>query len=244
MAGHSKWHNIRHKKAAVDAQKAKKFTKLNKEISIAAREKGGNPEHNPQLRVLLQKAKRINMPQENVTRAIKKGTGELPGVHYEPHMYEGYGPNGIAVIIDVLTDNKNRAISEIRHFFNKHGGSIAEAGAVSWMFQRRGVIQAHHDTFTEDDIMTYVLDYDVYDITHDSGAWYITCSPQALDTVRTTLHDAGMHIDEAQVRWLAQHQQTLDAGKAEQAAQFLSELEHLDDVQELYTNLAQQEESL
>ncbi len=244
MAGHSKWHNIRHKKAHNDAQKAKKFTKLNKEITIAARDKGGDPEHNPKLRLLLQKAKRINMPQENVQRAIKKGTGELPGVHYEAHMYEGYAPHGVAVIVDVLTDNKNRAISDIRHFFNKHGGTIAESGAVSWMFSRRGVIQAHHDTYSEDDVLQLVLDYTVYDLTYEDGEWMIICEPHDIEEIKHTLIDAGMQIEEADVRWLPHHEQPLSGSEYNSAANFLHQLEELDDVQELYTNLSQNKESV
>jgi len=244
MAGHSKWHNIRHKKAAVDAQKAKQFTKLNKDITIAARDGGGDSEHNPRLRLLLHKAKRINMPQENVQRAIKKGTGELPGAAYETHMYEGYGPHGIAIIIDVITDNKNRAISEIRHFFSRRGGTIAEDGAVSWMFQRRGVIQATHATYTEDDILNIVLEHDIDDLSYQAGTWYIVCMPQSCEPIKQTLSRAACEIQAADVRWIPQYEHPLAPEQARQAAEFLSQLDQMDDVQEIYTNLAEEKESL
>jgi len=244
MAGHSKWHNIRHKKAHNDAQKSKQFTKLNKEIMIAARDGGGDPEHNPRLRLFMQKARRSNMPNENVTRAIKKGTGELPGVHYASHMYEGYAPHGVAVIIEALTDNKNRAISEIRHFFNKKGGTIAESGAVSWMFQRRGVIQASHATYTEDDVLAPVIDHDIDDVRYTDGMWRVTCSPQAREAVTTSLADADMQIEEADVQWIPYYYTHLDQEHDQQARNFLTELESVEDVQNIYTNLPDEKETV
>jgi len=238
MAGHSKWHNIRHKKAHNDAQKSKQFTKLNKEIMIAARDGGGDTEHNPKLRLLMQKARRINMPHENVTRAIKKGTGELPGVHYESHMYEGYGPHGIAIMIEALTYNKNRTASEMRHFFNKHGGTLAESGAVSWMFSRKGIIHAHHGSYTEDDMLEMLIDHDIDDLTYHDDMWHITCEPQAIEPIKRILADADMQIEEAEVRWIPHHQHALDASTYQTAAEFLDNLEHLEDVQNIYTNLS------
>ena len=153
MAGHSKWSTIKHKKAKEDAKRGKKFTKLIKEITVAAREGGGDPDDNPRLRLHLEKAKEINMPQENSMRAIKRGTGELPGVNYEQYLYEGYGPGSCAVIIDMLTDNKNRAISTVRSFFHKQGATLAESGAVSWMFDKLGVIRVPADSVSEDTLL-------------------------------------------------------------------------------------------
>ncbi len=166
MSGHSKWATIKHKKAKEDAKRGKVFTKLIKEITVAAKA-GGDPAGNPRLRTLLDNAKEVNMPQENVTRAIKKGTGELPGVSYQSQMYEGYGPGKIAIIVDVLTDNKNRAVADLRHLFVRKGGVLAENGAVQWMFDRMGIIRGSGSNVTEDKLIELLLDYDVKDISCD-----------------------------------------------------------------------------
>ena len=164
MSGHSKWSTIKHKKAALDAKRGKAFTKLIKEITIAARLGGGDPTGNPRLRLLIDKAKEINMPTENTMRAIKRGTGELPGVSYEENTYEGYGPNGIAVIVDTFSDNKNRTVSELRHIFSSKGGNLAEHGAVSWMFEKMGVVKANDGSMTEEKLLETLIDYDINDI--------------------------------------------------------------------------------
>lgn len=240
MAGHSKWKNIKHKKAASDAKKAKIFTKLLKEITVAARNGGGDPDANPRLRTLLEKARRVNMPQDNTVRAVKKGTGDLPGAQYEQHQYEGYGPHGLAVIIDVLTDNKNRAIAELRHLFTKKGGSVAEGGAVSWMFERLGVIRGTGDNLSEESIMEALLDYDVSTIEQEHSNWYITCTPQSLEGAKHSLQNLNFALEEAEVEWVAKEENYIEpAAEAHAVAiDFLETLEDLDDVQNVYSNLA------
>ena len=238
MAGHSKWHNIKHKKAASDAKKAKVFTKIIKEITVAARTGGGDPAKNPTLRTLLEKARSVNMPQDNAQRAIKRGTGELPGVNYEAHQYEGYGPAGIALIIDVLTDNKNRAIAEVRSVFSRKGGSVAESGAVSWMFERLGVI---HGTspLTEDELLEALIEYDINNLeSSDNNHWTITCSIQSLADVKETLKSLNFTIEEAEPEWVAKETMELPEDKQEKAVELLQAIEELDDVQNVYTNLA------
>ena len=237
MAGHSKWKNIKRKKAVTDAHKAKAYTKLIKDITVAAR-MGGDPQHNPTLRLLLEKSRKANMPQENALRAIKKGTGELPGVYYEAHQYEGYGPNGIAVIVEVLTDNKNRAIAEVRNIFSRKGGSLAETGAVNWMFERKGVIHGKSENISEDALLESLLDYDISNIEKEDETVTITCATQDLDAVKNKLQSLHVAIEDAEPAWVAKTNIDLPAGKEEQAVDFLGALEDLEDVQNVYTNLA------
>jgi YebC/PmpR family DNA-binding regulatory protein len=237
MAGHSKWKNIKRKKAVTDAHKAKVYTKLIKDITVAARS-GGDPDHNPTLRLLLEKARKANMPQENALRAIKRGTGELPGLHYEAHQYEGYGPNGIAVIVEVLTDNKNRAIAEVRNIFSRKGGSISEAGAVNWMFERKGLIRGKGEAITEEMLLESLLDYDVSDIEHEDNQWTITCATQDLEAIKNRLQNLSFIIEDAEPAWIAKTNIDLPSEKEEQAVDFLEALEDLEDVQNVYTNLA------
>jgi YebC/PmpR family DNA-binding regulatory protein len=237
MAGHSKWKTIKHKKAAADAKRSKHFTKIIKEITVAARHGGGDPSGNPRLRFLLDKAKEINMPLENAQRAIKKGTGELPGQQYESITYEGYGPENIAVIVDVLTDNKNKAIAELRHAFSRNGGRIAETGSVGWMFERLGVINASGGNLTEDELIEKLLDYDIIDTEKIDSTFVIKCSPKALDTVKQAIANLGLKIDEAELEWVARTPMALSGGEEEKAINFLDALEELEDVQNVYTNL-------
>lgn len=248
MAGHSKWKNIKHKKAASDAQKAKVYTKLIKDITVTARAGGGDVANNPHLRMLLEKARKANMPQENAIRAIKKGTGELPGVQYELHQYEGYGPGGIAVIVEVLTENKNRGIAEVRAVFSRKGGSIAETGAVNWMFERKGVVRGKQAAgskiaLTEDVLLEALIDYSVSDIaqdTNDAGEtiWTITADPKDLEKVKDALQKLNFDIDEAELEWVAKESMELPEAKQEAAIEFLEALEELEDVQNVYSNLA------
>src|SRR3989339_1361723 len=237
MSGHSKWKTIKHKKAAADAQRSRIFTKIIKEITVSARNGGGDPAHNPTLRSLLDKAKSENMPGDNVIRAIKKGTGELPGVHYESYSYEGYGPGGIAIIAEVLTDNKNRAVSEIRSTFTRKGGSLAENGAVSWMFDRCGVVHGTSATMKEDDILEALIDFDIKDISFEDDQWTITCEPSELEKVKTVLKAHDFVIQEADLELVAKSHITVTPAQEEQAFTFLEALEDLDDVQNVYTNL-------
>lgn len=237
MAGHSKWANIKHKKAKEDAKRGKTFTKLIKEITVAARDGGGDPGANPRLRTLLEKAKEVNMPLENTQRAIKKGTGELPGVSYESMLYEGYGPANSAVIIDVLTDNKNRAISDLRTFFNKQGGILGESGSVSWMFDKLGVIRMAAEGITEDDLLEKLLEHDIKDLTGDEHLFVITCEIAHLEDIKKALKDLKLTTESADVEYVAKNSMPLDDTAAEKAYEFLEALEDLDDVQNVYTNI-------
>lgn len=237
MSGHSKWKTIKHKKAASDAKKSKAFTKIIKEITVAARAGGGDPAGNPTLRTLLEKAKEVNMPLDNATRAIKKGTGELPGVQYEAARYEGYGPGGIAIVVDVLTDNKNRAVAEVRSCFTRKGGALAEAGAVSWMFERLGVINGTSATATEDSLLEALLDFDVKSIDQHETNWTITCDPHDLEKIKKALKAIDFTIEEAEVELVSKNKMALEEEKAQAAVDFLDALEELDDVQNVYTNL-------
>lgn len=238
MSGHSKWSTIKHKKAKEDAKRGQSFTKIIKEITVAARLGGGDPAGNPRLRLLLDKAKSINMPQENSTRAIKKGTGELPGQQYESYTYEGYGPESIAVIVEVLTDNKNKAIAELRHFFSRNGGAIAENGAVSWMFKRLGVLRIAAIGLTEDTLLEYLIEYDIKDIVIENDTITITSDPRALDEIKQVLISRGIKVESAEPEMVPDNTIDLSGEDEEKAYNFLSGLEELDDVQNVYTNLA------
>lgn len=238
MAGHSKWANIKHKKAALDAKRGKIFTKLSKEITVAARTGGGDPAGNPRLRLLVDKARSVNMPMDNVTRAIKKGTGELPGAAYEAHLYEGYGPNGIAVIVETLTDNKNRTVADLRRLFTKGGGSLAEGGAVSWMFKHMGVIRMTGDNLSEDTLLEALIEFDIDDISQNEKIVTIICNPKSLEGVKEALKNSEHSVENAELEWVATNTTNLPDEQAEKAVEFLSDLEELDDVQDVYTNLA------
>jgi YebC/PmpR family DNA-binding regulatory protein len=237
MSGHSKWSTIKHKKALLDAKRGKKFTKLIKEITVSARLAGGDPSGNPRLRLLLDKAKEINMPLENAQRAIKKGTGELPGQAYEAQTYEGYGPHNIALMIDVLTDNKNKAIAELRHAFSRNGGRIADAGAVGWMFQRAGIISGTGKT-TEDDLLEHLLDHAVIAISVEGDTFEVVCEPKSLEPIKEILtKQLGLVVEEAELGWYSENKTVLDQTQAEEVLAFLQVLEELDDVQNVYTNM-------
>ena len=239
MAGHSKWKQIKHKKAILDSKRAKKFTKLIKEMTLAARTSGGDPAGNPRLRLLLEKAKEINMPQENSVRAIKKGTGELPGAQYEAYTYEGYGPGNIALVIDVLTDNKNKAIAELRRVFTRNNGRIADAGSVLWLFKKLGVITAHVGSKTEDELLEVLLDYPVDTLEIHESMATVVGDLKALEEIKQALIKAGCKIDEAEIEWVAAEKTSIDNEEVEEEAiEFLTALEELEDVQNVYTNLA------
>lgn len=237
MSGHSKWATIKRKKAATDSKRGKEFTKLIKEITVAAKS-GGDPAGNPRLRLLLEKAKEINMPQENSMRAIKRGTGELPGMVYEASMYEGYGPHNVAVIVDALTDNKNRTVADVRRLFTNSGGSLGESGSVNWMFERLGVIHAIDKTNkTEDDLLEALIDFDMHDISKDEDYFTLTCDSKELEKVRQAVLALGLKIESAEIEWVPKNLTKLKGEQAEKAQEFLSELEDLDDVQNVYTTL-------
>jgi YebC/PmpR family DNA-binding regulatory protein len=238
MSGHSKWANIKRRKAAQDSKKAKVFTKIIKEITIAAKEGGGDPNANPRLRTLLEKGRHENMPIDNINRAIKKGTGELPGVSYEAHIYEGYGPSGIAVILEVLTENKNRSIAETRRVFNIRGGNIAETGAVNWMFERLAVINLpSQDNLSEDKLLELLLEFDIKNIELEDRNYTVTCAINQLELVKAVLTKNNFKIESAELEWVPKSTMALEGEAAEKAVEFLEELDELEDVQNVYTNL-------
>lgn len=239
MSGHSKWATIKHKKAKEDSKRGKVFTKLIREITVAARDGGGDPAGNPRLRIILDKARAQNMPQDNIIRAIKKGTGELAGgAAYEAFTYEGYGPHGVAAMVETLSDNKNRTVSELRHLFTKFSGALAESGAVAWMFEHKGVVRAAAGSMQEDQLLEKMLDYDVDDIRLYDGIFTITCKMQNVDAIKKAVEKLGLKVEEAQLEWVAKNPVGVqDKNKEEAVYKFLEALDDLDDVQNVYANL-------
>lgn len=236
MAGHSKWANIKHKKAKEDGKKSKVYTKIIKEITMAARENGGNPDTNPRLRLLMEKGREANMPIENAIRAIKKGTGELPGVSYEEYTYEGYAPNGIAVMVDAITDNKNRTVAEFRRLFSENGGTLGETGTVNWMFEKLGAVNANGN-ISEDELLEHLIDYDIKDIQINDNAYTIYCEIKALESVKEAVEKTGLKIESAGLDLVAKSTIELPENKADKVLEFLSELQDHEDVKNVYTNL-------
>ena len=238
MSGHSKWATIKRKKAAVDAKRGKVFTKYIKEITIAARMGGGDPEANPRLRTAVAGAKSVNMPADNIDRAIKKGTGELPGVSYEEATYEGYGPGGIAILVDSLTDNRNRTTGEIRHILTKHGGRMAEAGAVQWMFHVKGSITVAKSAVEEDTLLGLALDAGAEDVsTDDPEVYEITTTPHEFEAVKKAIDGKGIPVLSAELGKVAQSTIALAERDAEQALKLMEALEDHDDVQRVSSNI-------
>ena len=236
MAGHSKWANIKHKKAKEDAKRGKEFTKLVREITIAAKS-GGDPAGNPRLRHLIEEAKDINMPQENIQRAIKKGTGELPGVSYEAMTYEGHGPNGVVIMIDTLTDNKNRAVADLRALFLRNGGNLGETGSVNWMFEKLGIVRAQAPGVTEDDMLEKLIDFDIKDISMHDNVVTISMPIPSLQAVTDAVKKMNMKVEQSQIEWVAKNLIELDPQAEEKAFQLLEKIEEYDDVQNVYTNI-------
>ena len=236
MSGHNKWSTIKHKKGAADAKRGKIFTKLIKEITIAARMGGGDIGANPRLRSAVLEAKSENMPKENIERAIKKGTGELEGVSYEESTYEGYGPGGAAVIVESLTDNKNRAVAEIRHIFSKCGGNLGENGCVAWMFSKKGYMCVDIKAVTEDRLMEIALEAGAEDVRQDKDVFEVITAPADFEAVRQALEQAAVPFSDAEVTMLPQNTQTLEGKEAEQMIRLMDTLEDCDDVQKVYTN--------
>lgn len=236
MSGHSKWANIKHKKAKEDAKRGQTFTKIIKEITVCAKS-GGIPENNPQLRQLIEKAKEANMPAENIIRAVKKGTGELPGVTYEAITYEGYGPGGTALIIEALTDNKNRTVADLRHIFGRHNGNLAETGSVNWMFEKLGVIRGSANGKTEDDFFEALLDFDIQDIEVDDNFVTITTAMPSLQEVKEAVKNLGIKVEHAELEWVAKNNLEVNEETEEKAFALFEALEDNDDVQNVYSNL-------
>ncbi|HTZ18329.1 MAG TPA: YebC/PmpR family DNA-binding transcriptional regulator [Dissulfurispiraceae bacterium] len=246
MSGHSKWSQIKHKKANTDAKKGKSFTKIVKEITVAARSGGGDPEGNPRLRLAIDKAKEVNMPSDNIKKAIMKGTGELPGTTYEEVLYEGYGPGGAAILMEALTDNKNRTVSEIRHVLSKNGGNLGEAGCVSWIFDKRGYILVDKSKVDEDTLMTIVLDAGAEDMKNDpkEDNYEIITSPENLNTVKNSISSNKIDMSLAEVTMIPKNYVPLEGNAAEQMIRLIDALEDHDDIQNVYANFDVSDDSL
>ena len=235
MSGHSKWATIKHKKGALDAKRGKIFTRLLKEIAVAAKG-GGNPDTNARLRTAVAAAKAENMPQDNIKRAIQRGTGELEGVSYEEISFEGYGPGGVAIIVDVTTDNRNRAVSEIRHAFSKNGGNLGESGSVRFMFSKKGLIAVEKSAATEDQLMEIVLEHGGEDLNDEGDAWEITTEPASYETVAAAIKAAGIPTVMSEVTMVASTYTRLEGNTATQMIRLLEALEDCDDTQNVYSN--------
>jgi YebC/PmpR family DNA-binding regulatory protein len=236
MSGHSKWASIKHKKAATDAKRGAAFTKIIKEITTAAREGGGNVEVNPRLRTAVQRAKFINMPMNNVDNAIKKGTGELPGVTYESGILEGYAPGGVAVLVETLTDNKNRTVAEVRSILNKKNGSLAGAGSTAWMFTKKGFIVIPRDKAKEDELMDIVLEAGAEDLSTEPENYEVTTEAQNLETVKTALEGKGIEFLSAEVTMIPNSTVKVQGNEAGQVLALMEALEDHEDVQAVYAN--------
>jgi YebC/PmpR family DNA-binding regulatory protein len=236
MSGHSKWATIKHKKGALDAKRGKIFTRLIKEITIAAKNGGGDPDKNPRLRKAVADAKAENMPADNIKRAVQRGTGELPGVNYEEFTLEGYGPGGAAVLVEINTDNRNRTVSEIRHAFSKNGGNMAEAGAVSWMFHKKGDIVVAKAAAKEDDLMNIVLENGGEDLKDDGESWEVLTDPHAFEAVVEAIKKAGITPESAEVGMVPQNYVKLAGAAASTMIRLIETMDDHDDVQHVWSN--------
>jgi YebC/PmpR family DNA-binding regulatory protein len=244
MSGHSKWATIKHKKAATDAKRGRVFTRLIREITIAARTGGADPMTNPRLRTAIAGAKAENMPNDNIERAVLRGTGQLEGEQLEEAMFEGYGPGGVGVLVKVVTTNRNRVVGEIRHIFSKHSGNMAEAGAVSWQFHRKGDIIVPKEAADEEKMMGLVLDAGAEDLKDDGSAWEVVTTPETFDAVREALEKAGIKPASAQIGMLPQNYIKLTGNEAGQMVRLVEALEEHDDVQHVYANFDIDEKEL
>jgi YebC/PmpR family DNA-binding regulatory protein len=248
MSGHSKWATIKRKKGATDAARGRLFTRLIKEITIAARSGGGSVEGNPRLRLAIQTAKTSNMPADNIKRAIQKGTGELPGVAYEEVTYEGYGPAGVAILVEVVTDNINRAVSEMRHVFSRNNGNMGTSGSVAWMFTKKGIItiprSGQKTPLSEDDLMGIILDAGADDLLSEEAEFTVTTTPQAFDPVKKAVEEKGIVVEHATLQMVPQNTIKVTGREAEQLMKLLEAFEEHDDVQNVYANFDIDEKEL
>lgn len=244
MSGHSKWHSIKHKKGALDAKRGKIFTRIIKELTVAARVGGGDPNMNPRLRTIIADAKAANMPADNIQRAIRRGTGEEPGVTYEEVTYEGYGPGGAAVIIEVLTDNRNRTVGELRHMLTKHGGNLGESNSVAWMFHKKGYIVIEKAKAQEDTLMDAVLDAGAEDLRDDGDNWEVLSAPSAFEAVREAVKKLGVEPASAEVAMLPQNYIKLEGKPATQMVRLMEALDDHDDVQHVWSNFDIEEKEI
>ncbi len=236
MSGHSKWHSIKHKKGAADAKRGKLFTRIIKELTVAARDGGGDPDSNPRLRTVIADAKAANMPADNIKRAIRRGTGEEPGVNYEEVTYEGYGPGGVALMVEVLTDNKNRAVGEVRHLLTKHGGNLGSSNSVAWLFDKRGYVLVDREAVDEETLMTAALDAGADDLRDDGAHWEIISAPESFDAVAAAVRALGVEPASAQVAMLPQNSVVLEGKPAQQMMKLMGALEDLDDTRHVWSN--------
>ncbi|MDP6014783.1 MAG: YebC/PmpR family DNA-binding transcriptional regulator [Candidatus Latescibacteria bacterium] len=244
MSGHSKWSTIKRKKGAADATRAKLFTKLIRELTVAAREGGGDEDANPRLRSAIQNARGANMPLDTIQRAVRRGTGDEPGAVYESSVYEGYGPAGVAIIVETLSDNKNRTVSEVRHAFTKRNGNLGEKGAVSWMFAQKGLIEVDGADATEEDVMLAVMDAGGEDIQSVDTVFEVLCPVDSFEAVKRALDDAGMTYSQASLAWIPQNLLEVEGDDIAGILRLLEDLEDLDDVQKVFSNFDVQEEEL
>lgn len=236
MSGHSKWHSIRHKKGAADAKRGKIFTKLIKEITVAARLGGGDPDSNPRLRTAIAAAKAENMPKENIERGIKKGTGELEGVSYEEASYEGYGPGGVAVMVDCLTDNKNRTVADIKNIFERNGGSLGEPGCVAWMFEKKGLIVVEKEKADEEELLDLVLEAGAEDLREEDSQYEIITDPSDLEAVRKAIEDASLSYTMAETSMIPKNNVKVEGRQAQQMLNLMRGLEDHEDISNVYAN--------
>jgi YebC/PmpR family DNA-binding regulatory protein len=244
MSGHNKWSTIKHKKGAADAKRGKLFSKIIKEITIAARMGGGDAEGNPRLRTAVNAARAANMPKDNVEKAIKRGTGEIAGVNYEEIVYEGYGPGGVAVLVEVLTDNKNRTVAEVRHIFEKYNGNLGESGCVSWMFKKQGIVVIAADNLDEDEVMEMALECGASDVKKEGQGFELTADPADVEIVRKAVEDKGWKIELAEVTMIPQTTVKLEGKKAEQMLKMMDALDDNDDMQKVFANFDISEEDM
>src|SRR5690606_29297179 len=244
MSGHSKWHTIKHKKGAADAKRGKLFTRIIKELTVAARTGGGDPDTNPRLRTIVAEAKSVNMPADNIKRAIRRGTGEEEGVSYDEVTYEGYGPGGAAVMVDTLTDNRNRTVGELRHLFGKYGGNLGETNSVGWMFERKGQITVDKSKADEESLMAVVLDAGADDMSDDGSAWQILTSVEAFNGVTEALKAAGVEPDSAQLAMVPQNFVKLEGKVAQQMLKLMEALEDHDDTKSVWSNFDIEEKEI
>ena len=244
MSGHSKWHSIKHKKGAADAKRGKIFTKVIKELTVAARAGGGDPDGNPRLRAVIAEAKSVNMPAGNIKRAIRRGTGEEPGVSYEEVTYEGYGPGGVAIMVDALTDNKKRTVSEVRHMLSKHGGNLGESNSVAWMFTKQGYILVAKSAAEEEALMAAALDAGADDLRDDEGHWEVVSPPEAFPTVLEAVKELGVEPITAEIAMLPQNYVKLEGKVAQQMLKLLDALEDNDDVRHVWSNFTVEEKEI
>jgi len=244
MSGHSKWHTIKHKKGAADAKRGKIFTRIIKELTVAARSGGGDVDSNPRLRTIVAEAKANNMPRENIERAIRRGTGEEPGVSYEEIMYEGYGPGGVALMIQTLTDNKNRTVGEIRHLLAKYNGNLAAENSVAWMFSRKGQIFVNKGKVDEDKLLSAALDAGADDMNDDESAWEIVSAPDSFEAVRDAVKALGIEPTSAEIAMVPQNYVKLQGKDANQMIKLMEALDDHDDVQNVWANFDIEEKEI